>query len=96
MLVGARAAEHEMRVAVDQARRHPGAAERIDLLRPKAGQFGALADADDLAVGDSDRAILDDPERVARPLLERRDVAVDEQAVPHDLALAGRLATAKR
>jgi hypothetical protein len=39
--------------------------------------------------------MLDDPERVARPLLERRDVAVDEQPVPHDLALAGRLATAK-
>ena len=59
MFVGARAAEDEMRVAVDQARRDPRAAERVDLLRAEAGELGALADANDLAVGDPDRAILD-------------------------------------
>ena len=87
MLVGARAAEDEMGVAVDQARRDPGAAERVDLLRAEAGELGALADADDLAVGDADRAILDQPERIARRCLERRDPAVDEQPVPHAFAL---------
>ena len=66
MFVGARAAEDEMRVAVDQARRDPRAAERDDFLGAKAGELGALADADDLAVGDPDRAVLDQPERIAR------------------------------
>ena len=55
----------------------------IDFLGAEAGELGALADADDLAVGDADRAILDHAERIARPILERRDVAVDEQPVPH-------------
>jgi hypothetical protein len=95
MLIRARSPEHEMRVAVDQARSDPRAAERVDLLRAEAGQFGPLADANDLAVGDPDRAILDQPERIARSFLEGRDVAVDEQPVPHDLALASRIATAK-
>ena len=66
MLVGAGAAEDEVRVAVDQAGRDPGAAERDDLLRAKARKLGALADADDLAVGNPDRAILDQAERIAR------------------------------
>ena len=83
MLVGARAAEDQVRVAVDQAGRDPGAPERIDVLRAKAGELGALADADDLAVGDADRAVLDDAERVARARLQGRDIAVDEQPVPH-------------
>ena len=65
MLVGAGAAEDQMRVAVDQARRHPGAAERDDFLGAEAGQFGALADADDLAVLDADGGVGDDAERVA-------------------------------
>jgi len=77
MLISARAAEHEMGVAVDQAGRDPGAAERVDVLRPKAGELGALSDADDLAVLNSDRAILDQPERVARFLFKGRDIAVD-------------------
>ena len=38
----------------------------IDLLGAKAGELGALADADDLAVGNGDRAIVDQPERIAR------------------------------
>ena len=80
MLVGAGAAEHEMRVAVDQARRDPGAAERVHLLGAIAGKFGALADADNPAVGNADRAVLDDAEAAA---LERGDIAVDEQPVPH-------------
>ena len=83
MLVGAVAAEHEVRVAVDQAGRDPGAVEGIDLLCAGAGELGALADANDPAVGDADRAIVDDSERIARPRLERRDPAVDEEAVPH-------------
>ena len=83
MLVGAGAAEHEMGVAIDQARRDPGAAERNDLLRAEAGELGALADADDLAVLDPDRAIGDGPERIAAHRKHGRDMAVDEQAVPH-------------
>ena len=78
MLVGARAAEDEMGVAVDQARRHPGAAERDHVLRAEARKLSALSDAQDLAVGDRDRAIVDQPERIARRRLERRDPAVDE------------------
>jgi hypothetical protein len=87
MFVRAGTAKDQMRVAVDQSRSHPGAAERVHLLRSKAGQFGALADADDLAVRDPDGAILDDAQRIAGPLLKGRDVAVDEQPVPHDLPL---------
>ena len=83
MFVGAVATEHEVGVAVDQARRDPRAVERVDLLRARAGKLGALADADDPAVGDPDRAIVDDAERIARPRLERRYPAVDEEAVPH-------------
>ena len=55
-----------MGVAVDQARRDPGAAERNDFLGAKAGELGALADADDLAVLNADRAIFDDAQRIAR------------------------------
>ena len=80
VLVGARAAEDEVRVAVDQAGRDPGAAQRVDLLRAITGELGPLADADDPAVGDPHRAILDNPEAGA---FERGDVAVDEQPVPH-------------
>ena len=39
----------------------------IDLFRAEAGKLGALADADDLAVGNPDRAIVDQAERIARP-----------------------------
>ena len=87
MLVGARAAEDEMCVAVDEARRDPRAAKRDDFLRPKSGELGALADAEDLAVGDRDGAIFDEPERIAGRFLEGRDVAIDEQPVPHETAL---------
>ena len=83
MLVGPRAAEHEMRVAIDQARGHPRAAERVDGLGAEAGKFGPLADADDLAVRDADRAILDHARAHCPAALEGRDVAVDEQPVPH-------------
>ena len=75
MLVGARAPEHEVGVAVDQARRDPGAAERDDFAGTEAGKLGALADPDDLAVRDADRAILNHAKAVA---FERRNVAVDE------------------
>ena len=57
MLVGAGAAEHQMRVAVDQPGRHPGAVERHDFGGAEAGELGALADADDLAVLDADRGV---------------------------------------
>ncbi len=68
-------------MAVDQAGSDPRAAERIDLLRAIAGELGALADADNPAVADPDRAVLDRAEPGA---FERRNVAVDEQPVPHD------------
>src|SRR4051812_25935199 len=80
VLVGAIAAEHEVGVAVDQTRGDPGATERVDPAGAIAGELGALADTDDLAVGYADRAVLDDAHRAT---LERRDVAVDEQPVPH-------------
>ena len=83
MLVGARAAEHEMGMAIDQARSDPCAAERNDFRGAKPGELGALADADYLALGNADRAIVDQPKRVARHLFERRDPAIDEQPVPH-------------
>jgi hypothetical protein len=82
-LVGAVAAEDEVGVAIDQPRRHPGAAERLDLLGPIAGELGALADADDPAVLDSDRAVLDRTERARHGRIHRCDMAVGEQAVPH-------------
>src|SRR5262249_45080769 len=37
----------------------------------------------DLAVLNPDRAILDEAERIARLLFESRNVAVDEQPIPH-------------
>ncbi len=97
VLVGAGAAEDEMGVAVDQARRDPGAAERDHFLRAKTGKLGALADTNDIAVLDADRTIFDDPERIARLLLERCDPAVDEQPVPHVRRLRrGELLRSKR
>jgi len=75
MLVGAGAAEHQMRVAINQPGGDPGPAERIDRLRAIAGELGALADADDLAVLNPDSAILDDAETAA---LEGGDIAIDE------------------
>ena len=67
MLGGAGAAEDEMRVAVDQAGRDPGAAERHDFLGAEAGQFGALADAQDAAVLDADGGVADDAQADPRP-----------------------------
>ena len=61
MLVRPRSAEHEVRVAVDEARSHPGAAQRNDVLGAKARKLGPLANADDLPVGDADRAVLKAP-----------------------------------
>ena len=64
--------------------------QRLTSLAPEAGQLGAPADADDAAVGDADRGIGDRAERVAGLRDHRRDVAVDEQAVPHgSLAMGG-------
>ena len=57
MFGGAGAAEDEMGVAVDQARRDPGAAEGDDFLGAEAGQLGPLADAQDAPVLDGDGAI---------------------------------------
>src|SRR5689334_718279 len=83
MLVGSGAGEDEVGVAVDQPGRDPAASERIHPLGAKSRELGALSDADDLAVGNADRAILDEAERVAGRVLEGRNVAVDEQTVPH-------------
>ena len=54
-------------------------------LRPEAGQLGALADADDAAVGDADRGVGEQAERIAGLRDHRRDMAVGDQAVPHDV-----------
>ena len=85
-LARAVAAEDEMGVAVDQARRHPGAAERLDLPRLVAGELDPPADADDPAVLDADRAILDRAERRRHGRVHRRDVAVGRAAGPTWLA----------
>src|SRR6185369_356575 len=50
MLVGAGAAEDEMRVAVDQPRRDPRAAERDHVLGTEAGELGPFTDAEYLPV----------------------------------------------
>ena len=83
MLVGAVAAEHQMRVAVDQTGRHPGAAERHHFGCLEAGELGTLADPDHLAVLDADRAVADDSEGITGGRVHGRDVAVDQEAVPH-------------
>ena len=57
MFVGARAAEHQMGVAVDQPRRDPGAAAGDHLLCAETGQFGTLPDPHDLAFVDADRRV---------------------------------------
>lgn len=74
-------------MAVDKSWCHPGPVECINLLRSKAGELGAFANADDPSVGDADRSIFDDAQGIARALFEGRDIAVDEQPVPHDLPL---------
>ena len=63
--------------------RDPGAAERDDFLGAEPRQLRPLADTDDLALGNADGTIVDQPERIARHLLEGCDPAVDEQPVPH-------------
>jgi serine/threonine protein kinase HipA of HipAB toxin-antitoxin module len=76
-----------MRVAIDEAGRDPGTAKSDDLFCAKARKLGALADSNDFSLGDSDRAIIDQAERIAGPLLERRDPAVNQEPVPHGVAL---------
>src|SRR5205085_6011383 len=80
---GTIAAEDEMGVAVDQARRNPGAVQRLDALRLEAGELGPPADADDPPVLDADCAIFDRAERARHGRIHGGEVAVDEQAVPH-------------
>jgi hypothetical protein len=80
---GAVAAEHQVGVTVDQARRYPRPFERFDRLRTAAGQLGAAADAQDPPALDRDRAVLDRTERTRLLRVHRRDVAVDQQPVPH-------------
>ncbi len=72
-----------MGVAIDQPRRDPGAAQRLDLPRLIAGELGPPPDPDDPAVLDADRAILDRAERRGDGRVHGGDVAVDEQPVPH-------------
>ncbi len=57
MLVGPGAAKNEVRVTIDQPRGYPRSTERDDFPCPIPRKLGALADADDLALGDPDRAI---------------------------------------
>jgi hypothetical protein len=75
MFVGARAAEDEMRVAVDQARRDPRTAQRIDLLGAISRELGTLSYPNDLAILDANRAVFDDTEVAA---LKGGDIAIDE------------------
>ncbi len=84
MFVGAGAAEDQVGVAIDQPGRDPGAAAGRDFLCPEPGQLGALADPDDLAVGDADCGIGEQAQRIARRRDHRRDMAVGQKAVPHD------------
>ena len=72
-----------MGVAIDQPGRHPGAAQRLDLPCLVAGELGPPPHPDDPAALDSDRAILDRPERSGHGRVHGGDVAVDEQPVPH-------------
>ena len=58
--------------------------QRNDFLRAETGQLGALADADDLAVGDADRGVGEQAERVAGLRDHRRHMAVGQEAVPHE------------
>ncbi len=82
------AAEDEMGVAVDEARRHPGAAERLNAASAIAGELHPSADAEDAAVLDRDRAVLDRAERSLHGRVHGCDIAVGEQAVPHGFPLA--------
>ena len=84
MLGGAGAAEDQMGVAIDQPRGDPGAAQGDDLLGAEAGELGALADAQDAAVLDGDGGIRDHAQRIAGSPLHGSDMAVDEEAIPHD------------
>jgi len=83
MLVGAVAAEHEVRVAIDEPGSHPRAFERHDFGGAEARELGPLADSDHLAVLDADRGVGDGAQWVAGNGFHRRDIAVDEKAVPH-------------
>jgi len=87
MLVGAVAAEDKVRVAVDQAGRHPRASERKDFAGAIAGKIGPGPHPDDPAVLDSDGAVFDYPERIAGRRLHGRDMAIGEETVPHGFAL---------
>jgi hypothetical protein len=58
-LAGTVAAEDEVGVAIDQARRDPAAAEAVGLRRLVVRQVGARADPDDGPVADQDRRVLD-------------------------------------
>jgi hypothetical protein len=77
------AAEYEVGVAVDQAGGNPRTVQWHDFGGAEAGKFGALADADDLAVLDPDRGIALNAHRVAVGMDHSHGMAVDEEAVPH-------------
>ena len=83
MFVSAGAAKDEVRVAIDQSGRDPGAAKRDDLLDRGSGKLGSTADPNDLAVGNGNRGIFDDPERIAARRKHGADIAVGKQTVPH-------------
>ena len=87
MLVGAGSPENKVGVTVDETGSDPGAPEGVNLPRSETCKLGSLADADNPSIGDPDCPIFDQPQRVAGLFLESRDVAVDEQPVPHDLPL---------
>ena len=77
------ASEDEMRVAIDQARRDPGAAQLLEAACAIAGQLDPAADADDSPLVDTDGGVLDDSERARHGRVHRRDMAIAQQPVPH-------------
>jgi imidazolonepropionase len=69
----------EVGMAIDEPGSDPGAAKRIDALGAISGKLGPLPNSNDLAVGNSDRAIVNEAERIVRADgLEGRNPAVDE------------------
>ena len=70
-------------MTIDQAGRDPGTTQRHDLGGAKAGEFGALADADDLPILNADRRVGQQAERIAGRADHGRGMTVDEQAIPH-------------
>ena len=92
MLVRSCSAEDQVGVAVDEARRDPGCRRALSTgLGTIAGKLGPAANADDLAVGDADRAVFNDPERIVGRGLQVSRCCSRRAAGPTCAAWASRL-----